>query len=283
MATFNETFTAANNATLTGDLTWSEYVGTAWETSTNRAQHLNTSGRAVAVASSATMASDDYRVTATVPVALALGSSTSVEVGVCARQPDLTTQTYYNVALRLDATSTTLVLRKTVAGTDTTLVAAVTVTPSYPCTIAIEVQGNNQRAYLNDVLQSSATDTELPTGRRFAIRSFRQINSGTATLDSLTAADLAVGGTFYGSQALTGELNRLANGGTYPARDTYLSAQGAANKWAATSGFSLLAALNIKAGNSVAAGTWRDLNGVCNQLAGTSGFEATAALQQRAS
>ena len=47
---------------------------------------------------------------------------------------------------------------------------------------------------------------------------------------------------------LTAELNRLANGGTYPAITAYLDDQGAANVWAGTSGLGLVAALNKKNG-----------------------------------
>ena len=39
------------------------------------------------------------------------------------------------------------------------------------------------------------------------------------------------------------ELNRLANGGTYPALTAYKSEQGAANAYASTSGLGIIAAL----------------------------------------
>lgn len=85
---------------------------------------------------------------------------------------------------------------------------------------------------------------------------------------------------FFGSSTLQGELNRLRNGGaTYPAQ--MISAVGAANQWAGTTGWDLLGALNIKAGNTPS--NFRSLAGVCNQLAGTTGYAAQAALQQRAS
>lgn len=85
---------------------------------------------------------------------------------------------------------------------------------------------------------------------------------------------------FFGNQALQAELNRLRNGGaTYPTQ--MISSVAAANQWAGTTGWDLLGALNIKAGNTPS--NFRALDGVCNQLAGTSGFAATAALQQKAS
>ncbi|MDE2469866.1 MAG: hypothetical protein KGL35_14285 [Bradyrhizobium sp.] len=74
------------------------------------------------------------------------------------------------------------------------------------------------------------------------------------------------------------EINRLANGGTYPAKSAYLSAQGAANIWAATSGLGLLGALNVKAGT-----TGMGMNAVCNVLGGTTNASQVDALRSRAS
>lgn len=81
----------------------------------------------------------------------------------------------------------------------------------------------------------------------------------------------------YAGSTLQEELNRLANGGaSYPT--TFLDAQGAANKWAGTTGLALIGALNAKAGTK-----GLDLNLVCNRIAGTSGLEAVTALRGLAS
>lgn len=75
------------------------------------------------------------------------------------------------------------------------------------------------------------------------------------------------------------ELNRLANGGTYPALTAYKSEQGAANAYASTSGLGIIAALNIKASASRQPKDYKMLNAVCNELAGTTGKSATDALR----
>lgn len=75
------------------------------------------------------------------------------------------------------------------------------------------------------------------------------------------------------------ELNRLANGGTYPAMTAFLDDQGAANKWAGTSGLGVLAALNIKAESSRQPDDYKGLSAVCNELAGTTGQSAINALR----
>jgi hypothetical protein len=75
------------------------------------------------------------------------------------------------------------------------------------------------------------------------------------------------------------ELNRLANGGTYPDPDDYLEEQGAANKYAGTSGLGVLAALNLEASATRQPNAYKGLNAVCNELAGTTGLEAIPALR----
>ena len=77
---------------------------------------------------------------------------------------------------------------------------------------------------------------------------------------------------------LTAELNRLANGGTYPDRTVFLDEQGAANIWAGTTGLATVGALNVKAGKTSPT-QYLDLNGICNELAGTTGLAAPAALR----
>ena len=75
------------------------------------------------------------------------------------------------------------------------------------------------------------------------------------------------------------ELNRLANGGTYPDPDDYLEEQGAANAYAGTSGLGILAALNLEASGTRTPDQYKGLNAVCNELAGTTGLEAIPALR----
>jgi hypothetical protein len=88
----------------------------------------------------------------------------------------------------------------------------------------------------------------------------------------------------FAGSTLRDELNRLANGGgtSYPARTAYLAEQGAANKWAGTTGVGLVGALNIKNGTTNPA-LYKGLNAVCNALAGTTGLEAVTALREVAS
>jgi hypothetical protein len=88
----------------------------------------------------------------------------------------------------------------------------------------------------------------------------------------------------FDGSTLVDELNRLANGGgSYPNRNVYLDAQGAANKWAGTTGLGLDGALNQKAQAGRSPANYKALNAVCNELAGTTGLEAIPALREVAS
>jgi len=85
--------------------------------------------------------------------------------------------------------------------------------------------------------------------------------------------------TGVAGSTLTSEMNRVANGGTYPAITAYKALVGAANAWAGTSGLGLLGALNIKASATRQPKDYKGLNAVCNEIAGTSGLSAVDALR----
>lgn len=85
--------------------------------------------------------------------------------------------------------------------------------------------------------------------------------------------------TGVAGSTLTSEMNRLANGGTYPVLTAYKALIGAANAWAGTSGLGLLGALNLKADSSRQPDDYLGLNAVCNEIAGTTGLSAVDALR----
>jgi hypothetical protein len=88
----------------------------------------------------------------------------------------------------------------------------------------------------------------------------------------------------YGS-TLNDELNRLANGGTYPAISAYLDQAGAAKKWAIAKGKNLgkvtdLVGVINYVGNITNRSQMLDIAGICNKIAGTTGLEPAAALRE---
>lgn len=88
---------------------------------------------------------------------------------------------------------------------------------------------------------------------------------------------------YFGS-TLVDELNRLANGCTYPPRSQYLDESGAASAWAEALGIGD-GGLSITTGilNHIAGITdrnnWLDLAGICNYIAGTTQLMPAEALR----
>ena len=83
---------------------------------------------------------------------------------------------------------------------------------------------------------------------------------------------------------IVAELNRLANGGTYPPISEYVDEALAAKNWATaravtTSHTDTVGILNDIAGISGSPAQHLDFTGVCNKIAGTYWLSANAALQ----
>jgi hypothetical protein len=77
--------------------------------------------------------------------------------------------------------------------------------------------------------------------------------------------------TLYGrpGSTLRDELNRLANGGEYPAYTSYSDEDGAVNTWVGTpAGTPLISALNKKADPNRAYTGYKERNAVANEIAG---------------
>ena len=88
----------------------------------------------------------------------------------------------------------------------------------------------------------------------------------------------------YGS-TLNDELNRLANGGTYPAISAYKDQAGAAQAWAAAKSVALgkvtdLVGVINYVGGITNRSQMLDIAGICNKIAGTTGLEPAAALRE---
>lgn len=86
--------------------------------------------------------------------------------------------------------------------------------------------------------------------------------------------------TGYEGSTLVAELNRLANGGTYPARTAFKEEAAAACAWAGLPvAYETVHALNLKADANRQPADFKGLNAVCNELASTTGKSAVSALR----
>ena len=91
----------------------------------------------------------------------------------------------------------------------------------------------------------------------------------------------------YGTagSTLNDELNRLANGGTYPAISAYKDQAGAAQAWAAAKSVALDGVTDLVGVINYVGGITNrvqmlDIAGICNRIAGTTGLEPAAALRE---
>jgi hypothetical protein len=91
----------------------------------------------------------------------------------------------------------------------------------------------------------------------------------------------------YGTagSTLNDELNRLANGGTYPAISAYKDQAGAAQAWATAKSVSLNGVTDLVGVINYVGGITNrtqmlDIAGICNRIAGTTGLEPAAALRE---
>ena len=91
----------------------------------------------------------------------------------------------------------------------------------------------------------------------------------------------------YGTpgSTLNDELNRLANGGTYPAISAYYDQAKAAQEWAAAKAVTLNGVTDLVGvinyvGGITARQSMLDIAGICNYIAGTTGLEPAAALRE---
>ena len=89
----------------------------------------------------------------------------------------------------------------------------------------------------------------------------------------------------YSGSTLNDELNRLANGGTYPDVSLYKDRGGAAQAWAAAKSVSLGSITDLVGvinyiGGITDRSKMLDIAGICNYIAGTTGLEPAAALRQ---
>lgn len=115
--TYLETWSSADNASLTSDLTWVEDVGTSWEIVGNRARLEGNAGFDAAYADHATD-TDDQVVTATIST-FTRDAAGQVNAAITGRRTDVD-NTYQTIA-SVSPTWNTKALEKWVAGAGTTL------------------------------------------------------------------------------------------------------------------------------------------------------------------
>jgi hypothetical protein len=188
MATFvNENFTGTDSTTVqANDADWTKHGSATGDAliSSNRARS-NGSVQALYY-HAGTPASADYYVEG---VIRRDSGVTSTEQGAVCGRIDTAANNRYDV-VRVESGS--FLLRKTIAGVDTTLdtYALALATPE-EYTIKLEMIGDQIKGYIDGVEQLSATDSSITAAGKAGFFLFRGSSTGGYHIDSITAADAA--------------------------------------------------------------------------------------------
>ena len=184
----SEDWNCTDSASLTCDLTWTEYIGTAWGITGNLARMAGIVNGNAARAD-ADLASDDHFCQATL-VTLSVFEITAGSV-VC-RKDSTATDTAYEFDARRASGATSHVLRKVVSGTATTL-ATGSSTHANGDVLRIEADGSTITGKKNGATDAGpATDTAITGNVRCGIRGFGNTGTSVVELDDWSAGDLAV-------------------------------------------------------------------------------------------
>jgi hypothetical protein len=192
----SEDFNCADNASLTCDLTWTEFTGTEWAIASNQASVSGLTGvQQKEARADSSLAGDDHWAQATVAASTSDAGGTT-RCGPIARKSNDGTRTFYAFHIgTVDNIITDSETRKRVAGTATTLVNDGT-NLSAGDVLRVYVDGSSVSGYVNGVLHvGPTTDTDI-TGNTYAGIAYSSNSTITqsCTLDNFSAADITLEG-----------------------------------------------------------------------------------------
>lgn len=181
-----ETFTCADNASLTCVQIWNKFNGTAWAIGGNDA---DASGSTTAEARiDSDLATDDFEVQATLT---AIASANEARCGVIGRKDSSTARTYTTVHTAYGTTAGTREWRLGTrsAGTATTL-GTNTQDPAVSDVMKLRSDGDSHSAYVNGIEIVAPTTASLGTGNTRVGIVFIGANAGdSCSLDNVIAYD----------------------------------------------------------------------------------------------
>lgn len=192
-ASISENWNCANAASLTCQLTWTEWVGSAWEILSNRASCTNQNSNSALARADSDLDTDDHYVQATLAVQTIIGGSAWAPA-VTARKDSTTTDTRYNFGSRTNALN--FELNKLVSGTYTVL-GTHTQDPAVGDVWRLECDGSTQRGLVTSVTLITTTDTAIVNNLRCGIGFYAENLGNVVAFDDWSAADLVAGDTLF--------------------------------------------------------------------------------------
>lgn len=191
-AAFAEPFTGSDNTALaaaTVTQTWTDVIA-GWGVASNQG-YLSSSGDPASYArAAATSATSDNFAQFTLVTKTDNGVIDFSHVGACVRFAAGANTSY--MAVRGTFSADDFNLRKTVAGTRTTLYSFTTPL-GLPETVRCDASGSTIQGVLNGVPRNAVTDTSIPTGTQGGIYGYRPSPSESVVIDDWAFGDLIKG------------------------------------------------------------------------------------------
>lgn len=185
---YSETWSTADNASLTSDLTWTEFVGTGLDLFSNRCRISGAGGSGQARAEH-DLDTDDQRVSMQLDTFGYVGGS--LALGVIGRKDGSSTETYYYYGCQDNSFGAYRRLEKFVAGAGTVLGTDETVAYSGSENLKLEVNDSTIRGLRNAAASvGPVTDTAITGNVRAGVLGYSDNASNSATGDNWSAADL---------------------------------------------------------------------------------------------
>lgn len=192
-AAYAEPFTGADNASLaaaTVTQTWTDVVA-GWGVASNQG-YVSSSGAVAYARAAATSATSDAFTQFTLVTKTDNAPSDYSQVAPCVRFAAGANTSY--MACRGQDTDTSFNLRKTVAGSRSTL-NNLTTALALPEVVRVDASGSTINGLINGVPLVTVTDTDIPTGTQGGIYGFRPTGSQSVVIDNWSFGDLTRGPT----------------------------------------------------------------------------------------
>lgn len=197
-ASIAEDFDCANSASLTCDLTWTEFFGTEWEIASNQARVTGLTGTVQKEArADSALAGESHWAQATL-VSMTADNSGTTRCGPMARKDNSSTRTFYTFAGSMsNSLYVDFETRKRIGGTLTTI-ATDTTDPVAGDVLQIYVDGSSISGYVNGVLRVGPTTDTSITGNTYTGIAYSSNNTTTQScvLDNFSAQDIVVTNPF---------------------------------------------------------------------------------------
>lgn len=191
---YSETWSTADNASLTSDLTWTEFVGSSLDLNANRCRISGAAGRSIARAEH-DLDTDDQR--AAMDLTTFSLSAGSLALGVIGRKNSTATETYYYYGCQDNSAGAYRRLEKIIAGSGTVLGSDETVAYGSAEHLELQMVDSTIVGLRNAAVSvGPVTDTAISANTRCGILGYSDDAANSATGDNWSARDYAQGSPF---------------------------------------------------------------------------------------